>query len=132
LSDSGFGVVSDIIASITWVVSAVPASGRPSIATIGLGSSANGALNAAVDSAISKDILFVVAARNSAVDADKSHQGKLASTIMVGVADASDQRANFSNYGLVVDIYALGMSTLCPWSSRNTVMNTISGTTVAM
>lgn len=132
LSDSGSGAISDLIAAINWVVSAAAASGRPSIAMMGVGGSASTALDSAVNSAISTGIHFVVAAGNSNVDAGNISPARVAAAVTVGAVDSTGRRATFSNYGSLVDIYALGANVLCPWIGSTTATNTLSGTSLAM
>ncbi|QRV90481.1 cuticle-degrading protease [Ceratobasidium sp. AG-Ba] len=128
LSDSGSGTTSDIIAAINWVVSAVQASGRPSIAMTSLGGPANTALDSAVSNAISKGIHFVVAAGSSNVDAGNTSPARVPEAITVGAVDSSGKRASFSNYGSVVDIYYYGVNILGAWIGSTTATRTLSGT----
>ncbi|QRW04636.1 cuticle-degrading protease [Ceratobasidium sp. AG-Ba] len=114
ISDSGSGTISDIIAAINWVISAVQASGRPSIAMSNIGGSANAALDSAVTNAISKGIHFVVPAGSSNVDAGNTSPARVPEAITVGAVDSSGKRASFSNYGSIVDIYYYGVNILGP------------------
>jgi oryzin len=51
--------------------------------------------------------------------------------ITVGAIEA-DNRAYFSNYGSVVDIFAAGVDILSSWIGSITATNTISGTSMGM
>lgn len=51
--------------------------------------------------------------------------------ITVGVIDNNDNRASFSNYGSIVDIFTAGVNILSSWIGRTTATNTISGTSMA-
>ncbi|KAG8722515.1 subtilisin-like serine protease [Ceratobasidium sp. 394] len=132
LSDAGSGSTSDIIAAINWVISAVQASGRPSIIMTTLGGSSNSALDATVNNAISKGIHFACAAGNSNTDAGTISPARVPAAITVGAVDANGNKASFSNYGSVVDVYYYGVNVVSAWIGSPTATNTLSGTRVAM
>ncbi|KAG8723507.1 subtilisin-like serine protease [Ceratobasidium sp. 395] len=131
LSDGGSGAYSDIIAGVNWVVSSAKASGRPSIATLSLGGSANSALDNAIVSAINSGVHFTIAAGNSNVDAANTSPARVAAANTIGAVDSSNRKASFSNYGAVVDVWALGVNVLSAWIGSPSATNTISGTSMA-
>jgi cerevisin len=96
-----------------------------------VGGSANSAVDAAVNNAISKGIHFVVTAGNSNTDASTTTPARVAAAITVGAVDASGRRSSFSNYGTVVDVYYYGTA-LSAWIGSTTATATLSGTRVAM
>jgi subtilisin family serine protease len=55
----------------------------------------------------------------------------VAEAITVGATTISDQRASFSNFGSVVDIFAPGVSILSAWRTSDTATATLSGTSMA-
>ncbi|KAH7337443.1 serine protease [Rhizoctonia solani] len=131
LSDAGSGSYSDIIAGVNYVVTSAASSGRPSIATLSLGGSANSALDSAISAAIGKGIHFTVAAGNSNVDAANTSPARVAAANTIGAVDSSNRKASFSNYGSVLDVWALGVNVLSAWIGSTTATNTISGTSMA-
>ncbi|KAG9080127.1 subtilisin-like serine protease [Ceratobasidium sp. 370] len=129
LSDAGSGAYSDIIAGVNWVVSNKGSS--PAVATMSLGGSANTALDSAISSAISAGVHFSIAAGNSNVDAASTSPARVAAANTVGAVDSSNRKASFSNYGSVLDVWALGVNVLSAWIGSTTATNTISGTSMA-
>jgi PKD repeat protein len=55
----------------------------------------------------------------------------VAEAMTVGATDRTDRRAYFSNYGSCVDWFAPGVSITSAWSSGDSDVNTISGTSMA-
>jgi oryzin len=49
----------------------------------------------------------------------------------VGAIDSSNRRAEFSNYGTIVDVLAPGVSVRSAWIGSNSATNVISGTSMA-
>lgn len=129
LSDAGSGAYSDIIAGVNWVVSNKGSS--PAVATMSLGGSANTALDSAISSAISQGVHFSIAAGNSNVDAANTSPARVAAANTVGAVDSSNRKASFSNYGSILDVWALGVNVLSAWIGSTTATNTISGTSMA-
>ncbi|KAG8714321.1 subtilisin-like serine protease [Ceratobasidium sp. 394] len=129
LSDAGSGAYSDIIAGVNWVVNNKGSS--PAVATMSLGGTANSALDSAISSAISSGVHFTIAAGNSNVDAAGTSPARVAAANTVGAVDSSNRKASFSNYGPVLNVWALGVNVLSAWIGSTTATNTISGTSMA-
>lgn len=87
----------------------------------------------AFDYAISKGVVPVVAAGNSAKNSSGFSPAGISSVLTVGASTPEDGLASFSNFGNVVDVIAPGTSILSTWptnvSPRN--YNTIQGTSMA-
>jgi len=127
-SDFGSCASSDIVAGINYVVS--KATG-PTVATMSLGGMADSTIDAAVTNAIAKGIHFTIAAGNSNVDARFTSPARVPAANTIGAVDSSNQKASFSNYGSVVDVWALGVNVLSAWIGNTTSTNAISGTSMA-
>ncbi|KAG8724474.1 subtilisin-like serine protease [Ceratobasidium sp. 395] len=127
-SDSGSCASSDIVAGVNYAAS--KASG-PTVATMSLGGGADSAIDSAVSSAINKGMHFTIAAGNSNVDAGTTSPARVAAANTIGAIDSSNKKASFSNYGSVVDVWALGVNVLSAWIGSTTATNTISGTSMA-
>lgn len=97
-----------------------------------LGGSYSAALNSAVKSTVGKGVTVVVAAGNDNDDASNYSPASEATAITVGAIDADDNRASFSNYGSLVDVFGPGVNILSSWIGSTTATNTISGTSMGM
>ncbi|KAH7326859.1 putative subtilisin-like serine protease [Rhizoctonia solani] len=130
-SDAGECASSDIVAGIQYVVKQAGSSGRPSIATMSLGGPRDSAIDSAVTSAITRGIHFTVAAGNDNHDAAEDSPAHVAAANTIGAVDSTNLKASFSNFGSVVDVWALGVNVLSAWIGSNSATNTISGTSMA-
>ena len=116
------------IAGINWV-----AGNRitPAVANISIGGPASASVDAAVNGAIGSGVTVVVAAGNNAADACNFSPSRVAQAITVGATNSSDARADFSNFGTCVDIFAPGVGILSAWSTSNTATKVDTGTSMA-
>ncbi|KAG9124214.1 subtilisin-like serine protease [Ceratobasidium sp. 392] len=130
-SDSGSCASSDIIAGVNYAVTQGLASGKPSVATMSLGGGADSAIDSAVSNGIAKGVHFTIAAGNSNVNAANTSPARVAAANTIGAVDSSNKKASFSNYGPVLDVWALGVNVKSAWIGSNTASNTISGTSMA-
>ncbi|CAE6452005.1 unnamed protein product [Rhizoctonia solani] len=130
-SDAGECASSDIAAGVQFVVQQAASSGRPSIATMSLGGPADPAIDSAVSAAITRGIHFTVAAGNDNHDASEDSPAHVAAANTIAAVDSTNRKASFSNFGSVVDVWALGVNVLSAWIGSNTATNTISGTSMA-
>lgn len=65
------------------------------------------------------------------IDASEVSPASAANAITVGAIDSSNRRAEFSNYGTIVDVLAPGVGVRSAWIGSNTATNSISGTSMA-
>ncbi|KAG9083430.1 subtilisin-like serine protease [Ceratobasidium sp. UAMH 11750] len=132
LSDKGAGAYSDIIAGVNWVVQQFQADkSKPSIATMSLGGPANNAMDDAVRSAISKGVHFTIAAGNSNVDASTSSPARVQGANTIGAVDSTNQKASFSNYGPLIDVWYYGVNVVSAWIDGPDSTKSLSGTSMA-
>ncbi|KAJ7464336.1 peptidase S8/S53 domain-containing protein [Mycena latifolia] len=143
----GYGSLSDIIAGISYVVSAAKAkaaaaqteytaTGRTaykgSVINMSLGlSGVSRAGNQAIDAAVQQGVHFVVAAGNDNADACKYTPASADKAIAVGASTQNDERAYFSNHGSCVDLFAPGLSVVSTWKGASDASATLSGTSMA-
>lgn len=130
-SDAGQCASSDIIAGVNYVASRFASTGRPTVATMSLGGGADSAIDSAVSNAISRGIHFTIAAGNSNVNAANTSPARVAAANTVGAIDSSNRKASFSNYGAVLDVWALGVNVRSAWIGGTSATNSISGTSMA-
>ena len=128
LDKDGSGSNSGVISGIQWVGNNAKAK---SVLSMSLGGSYSSAINSAVKSTVNKGVTVVVAAGNDDDDAGNYSPASEPTAITVGAIDAADNRASFSNYGSLVDVFAAGVNVLSTWIGSTTATNTISGTSMA-
>ena len=135
LDARGSGTTSGVIAGINWAINNHTT--RPAVANMSLGGGISTSLDAAVQNAVNDGIVMCVAAGNSNQDASLSSPARVSSAITVGATGSRsiltnyDDRADYSNYGSIVDIFAPGSNITSAWYTNTTAKNTISGTSMA-
>ena len=109
------GKTSDIADAIIWAsggnVDGVPANPNPAQVinmSLGGGGSCNPVTQAAINSAVSRGTLVVVAAGNSNANAANFNPASCQNVVNVGANRITGGRASYSNYGASVDIAAPG------------------------
>ncbi len=139
LDCGGYGTISDVVAGLDWVVRDHVA-GEPAVANLSLNAAASPALDQAVQAAVADGVLVIVAAGNAAVagggvsgaaDACNSSPARVRSVLTVGATTRSDARADYSNGGPCLDLFAPGSDVVSDWSSSNTATQVLSGTSMA-
>ncbi|KAJ5037329.1 uncharacterized protein L3040_007505 [Drepanopeziza brunnea f. sp. 'multigermtubi'] len=128
LAADGSGTTSGVISGIQYVGTNAPAK---SVLSMSLGGTLSTALNTAVRNTIAKGVTVVVAAGNDNKNAASFSPASEPLAITVGAIDINDNRASFSNFGALVDIFAPGVNVLSSWIGSNSATNTISGTSMA-
>lgn len=142
LDTDGGGWSSNVVAGIDAVIryhdsrkSSAP-NFLGSVMSMSLASSGNvEAINSAIVAASKAGIHVVVAAGNEHDDAcnasPASAGGLHGPAITVGAVDMNAIKADFSNYGECVDVYAPGVSIISSWTGGPNMINTLSGTSMA-
>lgn len=134
LNCQGVGTWSDVIDGVnfvTWHHRQTAQQGSPAIANMSLGGLTNRAADAAVRNSIRAGVIYVVAAGNENVDAGTYSPAGVPEAITVGATDKNDFRAEFSNWGSAVDLFAPGVSIPSAWIGNNLMIATASGTSMA-
>jgi subtilisin family serine protease len=144
LDKNGSGYMTDIIAGIDWVTARAS---TIEVANMSLGCvCSSAALDTALSNSIAAGVVYAVAAGNDNQNASTFSPAKHPGVITVSAfsdfdgqpgglgsatcrADEDDSRANFSNYGSVVEIAAPGVCILSSWIGGGYL--TISGTSMA-
>jgi len=134
LNCQGTGTWSDVIDGVNFVTwhSRQPAQqGYPAVANMSLGGPTNRAADAAVRNSIRAGVTYVVAAGNWNSDAAAYSPAGVAEAITVGATGRNDSRAEFSNYGPTLDLFAPGVSIPSAWIGNDLMIATASGTSMA-
>lgn len=128
LDCGGSGSNAGVIAGVNWVTAN---NVKPAVANMSLGGGYSFAVNSAVDKSIKAGVVYVLAAGNSDADACYYSPASTANAITVGATDNTDTRADFSNWGKCVDIFAPGVGITSAWYTGINDTNTIDGTSMA-
>jgi len=138
LSCAGSGSNAGVIKGVQFAAAPANRKGKHAIANMSLGGGYSKALNDAVAAAVKGGVAFVVAAGNEDDDACTSSPASEVTAISVGATLVEDEnqkqkdaRAEFSNFGTCVRIFAPGTLIKSAWYTSNTATNTISGTSMA-
>lgn len=133
LSSEGSGSLDQVIAGINWAVNDMKAKGRTrkSVANLSLGGIPSPMTNAAAKEAVAQGLFLAVAAGNSGLPTITASPASEPDVCTVAASDSNDNRASFSNFGLLVDIFAAGVNVTSTWIDGPDDTNTISGTSMA-
>jgi aqualysin 1 len=134
LNCQGSGSWSDVINGVnfvTWHHGQPPQQGVPAVANMSLGGDINRAADAAVRNSIRAGVTYVVAAGNGNSDAATYSPANVAEAITVGATGRSDARAEFSNFGPTLDLFAPGVGITSAWIGNDLMIANASGTSMA-
>ena len=134
LNCQGTGSWSDVIDGVnfvTWHHAQSAQQGIPAVANMSLGGETNRAADAAVRNSIRAGVTYVVAAGNGNSDAAAYSPAGVSEAITVGATNQNDARAEFSNYGPTVDLFAPGVGIPSAWIGGDLMIATASGTSMA-
>ncbi|KAI0023912.1 subtilase [Xylariomycetidae sp. FL0641] len=134
LGADGGGSNSDVLDGLNFVESDVAEKGLKgkAVMNMSLGGGQSQAINNAIEGLVNAGVVPVVAAGNEAQDAQNDSPASSPNAITVGALDATtDVRADFSNFGDVVDIYGPGVDVLSVGIKNNQDTEVLSGTSMA-
>ena len=134
LNCQGTGAWSDVIDGVnfvTWHRTQPAQQGPPALANMSLGGETNRAVDAAVRNSIRAQVTYVVAAGNWNSDAGGYSPAGVAEAITVGATNRFDSRAEFSNFGSSLDLFAPGVSITSAWIGDDLMIATATGTSMA-
>jgi len=130
LGCDGTGSGSGLLAAIDWVTNNHAPSAVANI-SIGLDSPST-AIENAITNSISQGVNYVLSAGNESTDAcNHSPGGRVPNAITVGATYIDDWRADFSNYGTCVDVFAPGANITSTWYTSDTATAVLGGTSMA-
>ncbi|MDO0911640.1 S8 family peptidase [Streptomyces sp. DT2A-34] len=128
LDNDGGGTTAQVIAGIDWVTKHAK---KPAVANVSLGGYRNTQLDAAVRNSIASGVTYTVAAGNDGLPAGLYSPAAVREAVTVGATDKKDARADFSNFGSVLDLFAPGVSITSASYASDTGKATFSGTSMA-
>ena len=97
-----------------------------------LGGGRSRAVNQAINNIAAAGVVPVVAAGNEDQDTANTSPGSAEAAICVGAIDQrTDERADFSNFGELVDVFAPGVDVLSVGVESDTATESLSGTSMA-
>ncbi|KAJ9087052.1 hypothetical protein DSO57_1037070 [Entomophthora muscae] len=128
LDGSGSGTNSGVLSGINWVAGDKKGL-KGNVISMSLGGGKSKAVNDAVEAAIKKGIVVVVAGGNDNDDACDYSPASAPNAITVAASDINDKRATFSNYGKCIDVFAPGVNIKSTWNDG--AIKFISGTSMA-
>ena len=129
LDCEGSGYMSDTIDALDWVIANQP-EGR-SVVNLSLGGDVFPLLDRAVQRTVAAGIPVVVAAGNDDQSACNQSPARAPHAITVAATGKSDRRADFSNYGRCVDLFAPGVDVKSASNDADTATTYMSGTSMA-
>ncbi|KAM7191908.1 serine protease [Rhypophila sp. PSN 637] len=134
LDADGSGSNSGVIAGMNFVAEDATRRGLrgKAVMNMSLGGSRSGAVNRAINQIADAGVVPIVAAGNENQDTANTSPGSAELAITVGAIDQrTDERADFSNFGTGVDIFAPGVNVLSCGIQSDTDSVALSGTSMA-
>ncbi|KAF4438429.1 alkaline protease (oryzin) [Fusarium acutatum] len=134
LDASGGGSNSGVLQGMQFVIDDAKKKNRvgKAVMNMSLGGDFSQAINRAIEALFNAGIVPVVAAGNENRETSLTSPGSAANAITVGAIDATtDERADFSNFGPEVDVYAPGVDVLSVGIKSTTDTAVLSGTSMA-
>ncbi|WNZ08596.1 S8 family peptidase [Streptomyces sp. 11x1] len=128
LDDAGGGTTAQVIAGVDWVTEHAR---KPAVANMSLAGLGNTQLDEAVRNSIASGVTYTVAAGNDGRAAGLYSPARVKQAITVGATDRKDVRADFSNWGPSLDLFAPGRSITSASPRSDTARATHSGTSMA-
>ncbi|RYP14718.1 hypothetical protein DL765_006188 [Monosporascus sp. GIB2] len=125
--------MTNVLDAFNWAVDDIISNDRQdkAVVVMSLGGGISNTFNNAVNSAFKAGVLSVVSAGNSNQDAGSWSPASAADAITVGATDSARNRATFSNYGSVLDIFAPGAAIRSAYHNSDDAYFTDSGTSMA-
>ncbi len=125
----GAGSSSAVVAGLDWILTFN--AGAPAVVNMSLGGSPSVIVDSAVQRLIDNGITVVVAAGNSAYSACLASPARVPAAITVGATQSDDARAQYSNFGPCLDIWAPGTDITSAGIASDTATAVKSGTSMA-
>jgi hypothetical protein len=105
LDCAGQGENSSVIAALNWIIATHT---KPAVINMSVGGAKSISIDAAVSKAVARGIPVVVAGGNGNEDACQLSPSGVPASLAVGASTPDNMRAEFSNYGGCIDVFAPG------------------------
>ncbi|PJF17531.1 Peptidase S8, subtilisin-related domain-containing protein [Paramicrosporidium saccamoebae] len=131
LDCEGQGENSSVLAALNWIIDNHV---KPAVINMSVGGPKSPTVDAAVLAAVNRGVGVIVAAGNSMIDACTLSPSGVDAAMVVGASDADLARADFSNYGSCVDLFAPGRHVIAaalPSQSTKNGFTFVSGTSLS-
>ncbi|KAI0560522.1 alkaline serine protease [Gracilaria domingensis] len=129
---NGRGYTSRLIEGLQWTLDDIQKNNRtPAVVVMSLSTKFSASLNDAVEKTDNFGVIVITAAGNSAHDSCLFSPASSKSSISVGAMGKDDVRAEYSNFGQCLDIYAPGESITSAWHTGDEAEKTLSGTSAS-
>lgn len=119
---------SKVVAAVDWVIANLQ---LPAVVNMSIGGDGSSPIDHAVRSLIAAGVSVVVSAGNDNANACLQSPSRVSTAITVAASTMSDERADFSNTGTCVDIFAPGVSITSAYLFSDTFTQAVSGTSIA-
>ncbi|KAK4155997.1 serine protease [Chaetomidium leptoderma] len=133
LDRTGTGSMSGLLQGLNWAVADAKNRGlaRKAVINMSLSGSYMQSVNDGIQAATDAGLTVVVAAGNKDQDVMHWSPASAPSAITVGAIDQNDQRAEFSNWGAGIDIFAPGVAISSAYNTSDSAVVAMSGTSMA-
>lgn len=130
------GTVAGMIRGIDWVAAnhtkpAVANLSGSAVDAVTRKGTTDPALDQAARGLIASGVTFVVSAMNDGTDASTVSPARVTEAITVGATDSGDNKAYFSNFGSVVDLFAPGVQIMSAGINSDADLRSMDGTSMA-
>jgi len=133
LDKTGSGYMSGLLQGLNWAVSDATKRGvaSRSVINMSLGGPYTQSVNEAVKAATDMGITVIAAAGNDRANASEYSPASASTAITVGAIGRDDYKADFSNWGPGVDIFAPGVTIPSAFAEHDNATLMMSGTSMA-
>ena len=105
------GSWSNVLAGVDWVTGH-HVTGTPAVANMSIGGASSDAVDAAVLASVNDGVVYAAAAGNQSASACSYSPARVPAVLTVGATDSIDAKADYSNTGPCVDVFAPGSAVL--------------------
>ena len=123
--------VSATVSGINFATNEHNSTGNRAVANISLRFGATQSLDDAVRGSLNAGVSYAIAAGNDNLDAISFSPQRVGEALIVAASDSSDQKASFSNFGTIVDLFAPGVNVLSSIATSDTSIQFFNGTSMA-
>lgn len=128
------GTADECLQGLEWVHQQAQSTGNPSVVNLSFGHPADPEdtpIDLAVTALINAGIHVVIAAGNKDWNVRQTTPGRVPAAITVASSTIDDARAQSSNYGIDIDLFAPGEKITSTWIGSTTATKVKSGTSMA-